>query len=424
MKQPDDSINQRYEPELSVAQRAAAVMAAKEAAGGRVRAVARSRTAPQAKPSAGNQIAANQAAANQSHNGTADSSAGDSRHKISSAAADASSNAAQTNEQATISASKAMSGARTTHSTHAGSAAQVPAEIDQAIKGFLAYCRVECGFSPATLEAYGLDLHDLKSWMLASGVTRWRHLELNHLAAHMKDLSESRGLVPSSITRHVATIRVFGRFLEAGGYCAIGPFEQLNRPTMWQNLPDVLNGEQMEKLLAAPGPEDALYLRDVALLELLYAGGLRASEVAELTMGNVHLDLAVVRVMGKGRKERIVPIGKPALEAVRRYVTELRPTLQAGASVSDRLLLSRTGLPITRIVVWQIVDRQAKKAGLANVHPHTLRHSFATHLLAGGADLRVVQELLGHSNIRTTQIYTHVDRSRLKGVITQFHPRP
>lgn len=302
--------------------------------------------------------------------------------------------------------------------------ASVTPELDQAIAGFLAYCRVECGFSPATIEAYAMDLRDLKAWMLERKLLRWKQLEHSHAVAHLRDLAQERHLAPSSIVRHVASTRVFGRYLESSGYSPINPFDQTERPTIWQNLPDVLNREQMEALLNAPQPEDALYLRDVALLELLYAGGLRASEVAELTVSNVHLDLGVVRVLGKGRKERIVPIGRPAQAAVKKYLDELRPMLAGGATPTDNLLLSRTGQPITRIVVWQIVDRQARRAGLAHVHPHTLRHSFATHLLAGGADLRVVQELLGHSNIRTTQIYTHVDRSRLKGVITQFHPRP
>ena len=197
-----------------------------------------------------------------------------------------------------------------------------------------------------------------------------------------------------------------------------------DRPQTWKRLPTVLGEEQIEKLLQAPDPDTLLYLRDVGLMELLYAGGLRASELAELDMSGVHFDLSVVRVLGKGQKERVVPIGLPAMRALRRYCEELREDLVREHAPTDRVFLSRTGQPITRVVVWQIVKRHAEKAGLENVHPHTLRHSFATHLLAGGADLRVVQELLGHSNLETTQIYTHVDRSRLKEVLTKFHPRP
>jgi integrase/recombinase XerD len=180
----------------------------------------------------------------------------------------------------------------------------------------------------------------------------------------------------------------------------------------------------MRRLIDAPKPEDALYLRDRAILEMLYAGGLRASELAGLDRDRLHMDLGIARIMGKGNKERIVPVGQPAIEAVEKYLEEQRPYLGRPDRETNRLFLSRTGQPITRIVVWQIVTKYARRAGLANVHPHTLRHSFATHMLAGGADLRVVQELLGHSNIKTTQVYTHVDRSRLKHVIQHFHPRP
>ena len=265
--------------------------------------------------------------------------------------------------------------------------------------------------------------------MAQEGHHSWRDLTLDRIAAHMRDL-QMRGLELSSIARHVATIRVFSRFLESAGHVDANPAEQLNQPVTWRRLPGVLSAEQMQQLIDAPQPEDALYLRDVALLEMLYAGGLRASELAHLEMNWVHLDIGVVKVRGKGNKERLVPVGKPALAAVTKYVRELRPRLlsrepgsPAPTDETPRVFLSRTGQPITRIVVWQIVKRQAARAGLADVHPHTLRHSFATHLLTGGADLRVVQELLGHSNINTTEIYTHVDRSHLKKVISQFHPR-
>ena len=243
-----------------------------------------------------------------------------------------------------------------------------------------------------------------------------------HITEHLCALDRKQ-LAVSSIARHVATIRVFCRFTHANGQIETNPAELLTQPHTWRTLPGVLNPEQMIALLNAPNPDDAYYTRDCAMLELLYAGGLRASEIANLDCDRVHHDLAVVRVMGKGNKERIVPIGKPALKAIANYETTLRPTLVREDRRNNRLLLSRTGLPITRIVVWQIVTKYAKRAGLGHAHPHMLRHSFATHLLTGGADLRVVQELLGHSNIVTTQIYTHVDQSRLKNVIKKFHPR-
>ncbi len=298
-----------------------------------------------------------------------------------------------------------------------------PDGFAQPVHGFLEYCRIECGFADATLQAYAADLRDLWQWMQHQGHRDWSVLTLEHITRHLRAL-DARGLAVSSIGRHVATIRVFARFLESTGVVSENPAILLSQPSSWQSLPSVLQPQQVQVLLAAPRPDDPLYLRDVALLELLYGGGVRASELAHLDCQRLHFDLGVARVRGKGNRERIVPVGKPAFDAARAYLDQLRPKLLHDDRPTDRLLLSRTGRPITRIIVWQIVTRHAARAGLRNVHPHTLRHSFATHLLAGGADLRVVQELLGHSNIRTTQIYTHVDRTRLKEVIAKHHPRP
>jgi integrase/recombinase XerD len=299
----------------------------------------------------------------------------------------------------------------------------VNAAFEQPVREFLSYCRIECGFAPATLQAYASDLRDLRLWLETQDHGDFKALTLQVIAAHLRHL-DGRNLAISSIARHVATIRVFCRFLCSIGYFASNPAELLTQPASWHKVPSVLAPQQMEALINAPQPHDALYRRDVALLELLYAGGLRASELANLDMDRLHLELGVARVMGKGSRERIVPIGKPALDAARRYMQELRPKLLREGRPSARLMLSRTGLPITRIVVWQIVGKYAVRAGLRHVHPHTLRHCFATHLLAGGADLRIVQELLGHADIQTTQIYTHVDRTRLKQVIAKHHPRP
>jgi integrase/recombinase XerD len=294
--------------------------------------------------------------------------------------------------------------------------------LDRAVVEFLSHCRIECGFSPATLLAYSADLRELRQWMDDHGVRGWGELTLQRIGEHLQYLEE-RGLEVSSIARHVATIRVFCRFMEATKHTAVNAAELLTQPAAWQRLPTVLGLEQIRRLLAAPDPEDRFYLRDVAMLELMYASGLRASELAGMHVDSLRFDLNIARVMGKGNKERIVPVGRPALAAIERYVAELRPQLIKPGRATNFLFLSRTGGQITRVVVWQIIKRHARKAGMANIYPHVLRHSFATHLLAGGADLRVVQELLGHSNIRTTQIYTHVDRTRLKEVITKFHPR-
>ncbi|MEM8781213.1 MAG: site-specific tyrosine recombinase [Planctomycetota bacterium] len=293
--------------------------------------------------------------------------------------------------------------------------------FDAPVRDFLTFCKVECGFAPATLGAYAADLRDLWVWMVEQKHKGWEDLNFEQITAHLRALQD-KGLAVASIARHVATIRVFGRFLKSREVLEFDPAEELSQPARWKKLPNVLGQDDMQRLLASPDADSALYLRDVALLELLYAGGLRASEAASLDVGGVQRELQIVRVLGKGSKERIIPIGGPALRALERYIDDLRPDLVK--QPTDMVFLSRTGQPITRVVVWQIVKRHAEKAGLDDVHPHTLRHSFATHLLAGGADLRVVQELLGHSNIATTEVYTHVDRSRLKEVLARFHPRP
>lgn len=294
--------------------------------------------------------------------------------------------------------------------------------FDAPVREFLTFCKVECGFAPATIAAYAADLRDLWVWMVQQKHRSWEDLSFDAIAAHLRSLQEEKGHAIATIARHVATVRVFCRFLKSADLIPEDPAEELSQPARWKKLPNVLGRDDMDRLLAAPQSESGLYLRDIALLELLYAGGLRASEAANLTVDGVHRELCVVRVLGKGSKERIIPIGAPAQRALDRYTDELRPDLIK--QPTDKVFLSRTGQPITRVVVWQIVKRHADKAGLDDVHPHTLRHSFATHLLAGGADLRVVQELLGHSNINTTEVYTHVDRSRLKEVLARFHPRP
>jgi integrase/recombinase XerD len=231
----------------------------------------------------------------------------------------------------------------------------------------------------------------------------------------------------SSIARHLATIRVLFRFLAANGRIDANPADLLERPTRWKRLPGVLSPGRMKRLLEAPAPEHGeLWLRDKALLELLYAGGLRASEAGGLGCEHYHASIGVLTVNGKGGRQRLVPIGAPARQWTDRYLQDLRPRQLRWGDGRDRnrLLLSNTGRPLERVAIWQIVRRNAIRAGLADIHPHMLRHSFATHLLAGGADLRVVQELLGHADISTTQIYTHVDRSRLRDVVKAHHPRP
>jgi integrase/recombinase XerD len=298
---------------------------------------------------------------------------------------------------------------------------------DQQVRDFFAYLRVEAGLSPATLEAYRGDLEQLQNHLVSVGVNCASDVTPAQLADHIRRLHRENNLQSSSVARHLSTIRMLFRYLHASHRIEKDTARLLETPTRWKKLPGVLSPKKMEQLINAAEPESGkLWLRDRALVELMYAGGMRASEVSGIKPDEVNKTLGVVLVTGKGNKQRLVPIGEPALNAVKQYVEELRPHLLRFNDDRDqgRLLLSHTGRPIERVATWQIIRRLAKRAGLDHVHPHMLRHSFATHMLAGGADLRVVQELLGHSDIGTTQIYTHVDRSQLKAVVAKYHPRP
>ena len=297
-----------------------------------------------------------------------------------------------------------------------------PSTCAPQVRSFIQYCRVECGFAHATCSAYAADLRDLEQFLHDAGHDL-PGLTATLITDHLRQL-QRRGLAPASIARHVATIRVFTRFLHQNGQITQDPAEQLVQPAVGQSLPRVPGPEQVQRLVSSPPEDHPLALRDRAILELLYAAGLRASELAQMQVDWLHATLAVVRIIGKGNRERVVPVGRPAVEATQHYLHTLRPRLARPHRPTPHLFLSRTGQPLTRVAVWQIVKRHARAADLAHIYPHALRHAFATHLLAGGADLRVVQELLGHSNIQTTQIYTHVDRSRLKQVIARHHPRP
>lgn len=301
-----------------------------------------------------------------------------------------------------------------------------PSPFAPSFREFLSYLKVEAGLSPATLEAYGRDLRDLAAHLDSLGLAGPHAVTPEHIAAHFRYLHRDRGLEPTTITRHFATVRVYFRYLHANKRIPHDPSRLAERPTTWKRLPGVLSPNQMKALVLAPSPEHGtLWLRDRAMLELMWAAGLRASEVGTLKINEYHDTLCMLTVTGKGSKQRVVPIGTPAQELIRQYLAEFRPHLARFKDGRDqfKLFLSHTGRPLERVAVWQIVKKYAEIAGLRDVHPHTLRHSFATHLVRGGADLRVVQELLGHADIGTTQIYTHVDRSRLRDVVRNHHPR-
>lgn len=298
------------------------------------------------------------------------------------------------------------------------------------IEQFLGYIDYELGLSANTLQAYGGDMNMYAGFLASRLNGSLKNPPENSVGEYLRYLTQERGFEIASMLRHVATLRVFYRFAVNRGLLKYNPTEHMDTPHHWKKLPNVLSREQMNLLLQSIDPEDPFVLRDRAIVEIFYSSGLRASELADLILQNVHAELGVLRVIGKGRKERIVPIGGPAIDALDVYIRQLRPMLLATTGRGkftgrggDRVFLSRSGGPMTRISLWQVLQRLSKKAGIPPIHPHTLRHTFATHLLAGGADLRVVQELLGHSDIATTQIYTHVDQDRLRQVHKKYHPR-
>ena len=287
---------------------------------------------------------------------------------------------------------------------------------------FADFLALEQGASPRTSEAYGRDVQRLALYAASKGASAPSEISsrvLREFVYHLKDL----GLAPASIRRNISSVRTYFRFLLADGLVVRDPSERLETPKRWRSLPDVLTVDEIVRLLAAPTLDDPLVFRDRALLELAYGAGLRVSEWITLPVREVLLEEGLVRVFGKGSKERLVPIGRSAIGALAMYVRELRPRLERGEG-KGLLFLNARGRPLSRMGAWKILKRYVERAGIAkHVSPHTLRHSFATHLLEGGADLRAVQEMLGHADISTTQIYTHVDREYLRTVHKQYHPR-
>ena len=278
----------------------------------------------------------------------------------------------------------------------------------------------ERGLADNSLQAYRRDWEDIERFLQERKKTPMT-ASADDFRAYLQH--ETRiGQSTRTVARRLAAIRVFLRFLPTIGHDRAAVLQQLERPKPESTLPKILNRSQVNQLIAAPNPKSMLYARDVAILELLYASGLRATELCDLELRDLNLQVGCVRVLGKGQKERIVPVGQAAIDAITRYLAECRPRLDRAAS--QKLFLSRTGKPMERIGLWFLVGKYGRKSGLLkSVSPHTLRHCFATHLIGGGADLRIVQELLGHSDISTTQIYTHVDQDRLKSVHVKYHPR-
>jgi len=256
-----------------------------------------------------------------------------------------------------------------------------------------------------------------------AGISELRQIKPTLIQNYLRVLTQEQKS-ESSIKRSLVAIRMFLRFGKLTGLIEDDFSSLLESPKVWQKLPCVCSKQQVLELLNAPCPDEPFYLRDKAMLELLYATGVRASEIAGLKTSDLNLNIGYLRCLGKGSRERVVPMGKVAIAAIEEYLTNLRPRLVKPFS-GDFLLLSRTGRPMSRIEIWRLVKKYAIRAGMPrNLTVHTLRHCFATHLLAGGADLRSLQEMLGHVDIATTQIYTHVDQERLRKIHRKYHPRP
>jgi integrase/recombinase XerD len=295
---------------------------------------------------------------------------------------------------------------------------------------FLNHLSLERSLSTNTVESYRLDLKRYLKFLKEEKISSLEEVKEDHITRLIVALSRL-GLKATSIARNLGAIRSFHKFLAMEGYTQSDPAGAIESPKLWRKLPVVLHQHEMEKLLDQPtkavdikkGATLRLRLRDKAILEFLYATGVRISELIGMKRKNLLLEVGLVRVIGKGQKERVVPIGEKAIKSVEEYLSDLRPKL-ANQNSQDVLFLNRSGRQLSRMGLWKILRKYVNQARIKKkVSPHTIRHSFATHLLDGGADLRAVQEMLGHADISTTQIYTHLDREYLKDVHRTFHPR-
>ena len=295
--------------------------------------------------------------------------------------------------------------------------------LGRLVRDFLGYLTVEGGLSDNTIQGYGRDLRDFLEFCKSGKVSEIKQITPVLIQKYMIILAKANR-AEASAKRALVAIRMFLRFGKLNGLVEDDFTGILEGPKLWQRLPIICSKKQVVDLLEAPSPKEKFYLRDKAMLELLYATGVRASEVAGLKIADLNLDVGYLRCIGKGSRERVIPLGRVAAAATLEYLKNMRPRLAKSFS-GDFLLLSRTGRPMGRIEIWRLIKRYAARAGMPkNLTVHTLRHCFATHLLAGGADLRSVQEMLGHVDISTTQIYTHVDQERLREIHRKYHPRP
>lgn len=300
---------------------------------------------------------------------------------------------------------------------------ELPRSLERDVRAFLQYVRLERGLADTTVSAYEHDVRQYAQHCAGLGLASFAEATLAHGRAFFEALA-SAGLSTTSRARYLSSLKHLHRFLLGSGRIERDITEAMELPRKRRTLPDSCSVDEMQRLLAAIDTSDAYGLRDRAMLETLYACGLRVSECIGLRQRDVMADVELIRVFGKGSKERIVPIGSVALQWIARYQAEGRGKLLRTSQTDDVLFLSSRGKALSRMALWKIIRAACEAAGLErHVHPHMFRHSFATHLLEGGADLRAVQEMLGHADIATTQIYTHIDRDYVKEVHTLFHPR-
>lgn len=288
---------------------------------------------------------------------------------------------------------------------------------------YLQFVRIEKNLAGNSLESYSLDLVRYAGFLQDHKITSLGYVDLKLIESYLRVLYDL-GLAPSSIARNISSLKGFHRFIASEGILASDPTELIDSIKLPKKLPDVLTVQEVFSILEAADPNDRIGLRDRAILETLYATGVRVGELITLKQSQLFFDVELIRVFGKGSKERIVPIGGSAMSMISRYQSSTRPTLATSGKSADVLFLNQRGTGLSRMAILTLVKTYASLAGVnKDVTPHTFRHSFATHLLEGGADLRAVQEMLGHADISTTQIYTHIDREFLKEIHFQFHPR-
>ncbi len=305
----------------------------------------------------------------------------------------------------------------------ASSSGYTSGNMETQIENFLDYLSAERGLSPNTIKSYKNDLNHFRTYLAKRRVRTVSRITQSHITGFVRS-EMGRGLSARSVARALVAVKMFLAFLTFDGVLKTSPAATIEAPSTWKRVPPVLSTKEVVSIIEAADGEEDLEIRNRAILEVMYAAGLRATEVAALKREDFNMEYAYLRCRGKGSKERVVPVGKPARKAVEAFLDEPRERLLRGKERSELFVTARGG-PLSRQTVWRIIKKYALRAGLSRkIYPHTLRHTFATHLLEGGANLRAVQEMLGHADISTTQIYTHVDRKRLKAIHRKYHPRP